>query len=61
MYQTVDNMGRSACPCIVTGKVFVVFPLLLAILLVTASTLTQVIYKQKTKPSLVACHITGNK
>jgi len=47
MYQTADKMGRSACPGTVTGKAFVVFPLLLAILLMTASTLTQINYKQK--------------
>lgn len=48
MYHTVDKMGRSACPCTVTGKVFVMFPLLLAILLVAASTLIQIIHKPKT-------------
>lgn len=46
----VNKMGRSGCPCTVTEKVSVVFSLLLAILLVNSSTLTQIIYKQQTNP-----------
>lgn len=49
MYWTVSKMGRSASHPNVVGKGFVVIPHLLAIFLVTSSTLIQITYKQKTQ------------
>lgn len=45
----MNKMGRSASHPNIVGKGFVVIPDLLAILLLTASTLIQITYKQKTQ------------